>query len=269
MISPLSYIHPEARLAPGVTVEPFTTIAADVEIGEGTWIGPNVTIMDGARIGADCKIFPGAVVSGIPQDLKFAGEKTTAHIGDRTVLRECVTVNRGTVDRGRTVVGTDCLLQAYVHIAHDCLVGNYCVISGATQVAGHVTIGDWAIIGGGTLVQQFMNIGAHAFVGGGSLVRKDVPPFIKAAREPLSYAGVNSVGMHRRGYTDQQVLDIQQFYRLLLLSGMNVQDALVRIEAEIPASVERDLALNFVRAAARGIIKGPSKNKARTEEEGE
>jgi UDP-N-acetylglucosamine acyltransferase len=268
MISPLAYIHPDARLAPGVTVEPFTTIAADVEIGEGTWIGPNVTIMNGARIGAHCQVFPGAVVAGIPQDLKFAGEKTTAHIGDHTVLRECVTVNRGTVDRGETRVGAHCLLQAYVHVAHDCTIGDNCVISNAVQIAGHVQVGDWAILGGTSAIHQFVSIGAHAFVGGGSLVRKDVPPFVKAAREPLTYAGVNSVGLRRRGYTDEQVNNIQHLYRILYLGGLNTQEALGRIEAEIEPSAERDFAVSFIKAATRGIIKGPSKRK-RDDEEGE
>ncbi|WP_151088247.1 acyl-ACP--UDP-N-acetylglucosamine O-acyltransferase [Hymenobacter baengnokdamensis] len=259
MISPLAHIHPAARLAPGVTVEPFTTIYGDVEIGENTWIGPNVTIMDGARIGANCQIFPGAVISGIPQDLKFAGEITTAHIGDYTVLRECVTVNRGTIDRGRTVVGSHCLLQAYVHIAHDCLVGDHCVISNATQMAGHVQVGDWAIIGGTTAIHQFTNIGAHAFIAGGSLVRKDVPPFVKAAREPLAYAGVNSVGLRRRGFSETQVNSIHELYRALYLSGLPMTDSLSRIEVELPPSPERDQIVEFVRAAARGIIKGPSR----------
>ncbi len=259
MLSPLAHIHPAARLAPGVTVEPFTSIAGDVEIGENTWIGPNVTIMDGARIGANCQIFPGAVISGIPQDLKFAGEVTTAHVGDYTVLRECVTVNRGTVDRGRTVVGSHCLLQAYVHIAHDCLVGDHCVISNATQMAGHVVVGDWAIIGGTTAIHQFTNIGAHAFIAGGSLVRKDVPPFVKAAREPLTYAGVNSVGLRRRGFSEEQVNEVHEMYRVLYLSGLPLLDALSRIEAELPASAERAQVVRFVRAAARGIIKGPNR----------
>ena len=263
MISPLAHIHPAARLAPGVTVEPFTTIAGDVEIGENTWVGPNVTIMNGARIGAHCQIFPGAVVAGIPQDLKFAGEVTTAEIGDYTVLRECVTVNRGTVEQGRTVVGSHCLLQAYVHIAHDCVVGNHCVISNATQMAGHVVMGDWAIVGGTSAIQQFTRIGAHSFIGGGSLVRKDVPPFVKAAREPLTYAGVNSVGLSRRGFSESQILAMHELYRILYLSGSSQQEALARIEAEVPASDERDQVLNFVRAAAadRGIIKGPSRRK--------
>jgi UDP-N-acetylglucosamine acyltransferase len=259
MISPLAHIHPAARLAPGVTVEPFTSIGGDVEIGENTWVGPNVTIMDGARIGANCQIFPGAVISAIPQDLKFAGEVTTAHIGDYTVLRECVTVNRGTIERGRTVVGSHCLLQAYVHIAHDCLVGSHCVISNATQMAGHVQVGDWAIIGGTSAIHQFTNIGAHAFIAGGSLVRTDVPPFVKAAREPLTYAGVNSVGLSRRGFSDAQVHQIHELYRLLYLSGSSQQEALARMETEFAPSPERDLVIGFVRNATRGIIKGPSR----------
>lgn len=266
MLSPLAYIHPAARLAPGVTVEPFTTIAADVEIGEGTWIGPNVTIMNGARIGRYCQVFPGAVVAGIPQDLKFAGEQTTAHLGDYTVLRECVTVNRGTIDQGETRVGSHCLLQAYVHVAHDCRIGHHCVISNAVQIAGHVQVGDWAILGGTSAIHQFVSIGAHAFVGGGSLVRKDVPPFVKAAREPLAYAGVNSVGLRRRGFAEEQIADIQQVYRLLFLGGLNTHEALTRILAEVPPSTERDTTVEFVRAATRGIIKGPGKRKRQEEE---
>ncbi|MGI4865549.1 MAG: acyl-ACP--UDP-N-acetylglucosamine O-acyltransferase [Janthinobacterium lividum] len=263
MISPLAYIHPAARLASGVTVEPFTTIYGDVEIGENSWIGPNVTIMDGARIGANCQIFPGAVVAGVPQDLKFAGEVTTAEIGDYTVLRECVTVNRGTIDQGRTVVGSHCLLQAYVHVAHDCLVGSHCVLSNAVQLAGHVQLGDWAIIGGTSAIHQFTNVGAHAFIAGGSLVRSDVPPFVKAAREPLTYAGVNSVGMSRRGFSEAQIKAMHELYRILYLSGSSQQEALARIEAEVPASTERDYVVAFVRAAAaeRGLIKGPGRRK--------
>ena len=269
MISPLAHIHPEARLAAGVTVEPFTTIAGDVEIGAGTWIGPNVTIMAGTRLGAHCQVFPGAVLGAVPQDLKFAGERTTAEIGDHTVLRECVTVNRGTVDRGRTVVGSHCLLQAYVHVAHDCLIGHHVIISNAVQLAGHVTVDDWAILGGTSAIHQFVHIGAHAFVGGGSLVRKDVPPFIKAAREPLTYAGVNAIGLRRRGFSEEQVNEIHDMYRLLFLGGMNTQEALLRIEQEIKPSPARDLAVEFVRDATRGIIKSPSGRKSRAEAEEE
>ena len=177
------------------------------------------------------------------------------------MLRECVTVNRGTVERGRTVVGSHCLLQAYVHIAHDCLVGSHCVISNATQMAGHVQVGDWAIIGGTSAIHQFTNIGAHAFIAGGSLVRTDVPPFVKAAREPLSYAGVNSVGLSRRGFLEGQVHQIHELYRILYLSGSSQQEALSRMETEFVPSAERDLIINFVRNATRGIIKGPSRRR--------
>ena len=256
MNQPLAYIHPEAKIAHNVVVEPFSTIYQDVEIEEGTWIGPNVTIMPGARIGKNCKIFPGAVISAVPQDLKFAGERTTAHIGDNTVIRECVTVNRGTADRLKTVVGTNCLLQAYVHIAHDCTVGNHCILSNATQLAGHVIIGDWAILGGMSAVHQFVQIGQHAFIGGGSLVRKDVPPFVKAGREPLAYSGINSIGMRRRGFSDQKISEIQQLYRLLFLTGLNNSEALDKIELELAPSPERDEIVNFVRNSGRGVIKG-------------
>jgi UDP-N-acetylglucosamine acyltransferase len=267
MISPLAYIHPDARLAPGVTIEPFTTIAADVEIGEGTWIGPNVTIMNGARIGRHCQVFPGAVIAGVPQDLKFAGEKTTAVIGDHTVIRECVTVNRGTNDRWETRVGSHCLLMAYVHIAHDCIIGNHCILANTVQVAGHVEIGDYAIVGGSSAVHQFVKIGTHAMVSGGSLVRKDVPPYVKAGREPLTYAGVNSVGLRRRGFSDEAIQQTQQLYRTLFLGGLNTQDALAQITQDLPATTERDTALDFVRAATRGIIKGPKRGRTEAEAE--
>jgi UDP-N-acetylglucosamine acyltransferase len=265
MNQPLAYIHPEAKIAQNVVVEPFTTIDKDVVIGEGTWIGPNVTIMSGARIGKNCKIFPGAVISAIPQDMKFAGEKTTAHIGDNTVVRECVTINRGTVDRMRTVVGANCLLQAYVHVAHDCLIGQNCILSNSVQLAGHVVINDFVIIGGMSAVHQFAHIGAHAFIGGGSLVRKDVPPFVKTAREPLTYAGVNSVGLRRRGFPDQKISEIQQLYRLLFLSGFNNNDALDKIELELLPSPERDEVVNFVRNSGRGIIRGYSRSDSSAE----
>ncbi len=262
MISPLASIHPDARLAEGVTVEPFTTIAADVEIGAGTWVGPNVTIMGGARIGANCQIFPGAVVGAVPQDLKFAGEQTTVRIGDFTVLRECVTVNRGTIDRGETLIGTHCLLMAYVHVAHDCIIGDHCILANTVQVAGHVEIGDYAIVGGSSAIHQFVKIGAHAMVSGGSLVRKDVPPYVKAGREPLTYAGVNSIGLRRRGFSDEAVALTQQLYRILFLGGLNTHDALAQIEQELPTSPERDLAVAFVRNATRGILKSPKRGRA-------
>src|SRR5690606_6358309 len=201
MIQPLAYIHPQAKIAGNVVIEPFVTIHKDVVIEEGTWIGSNATIMDGARIGKNCRIFPGAVISGIPQDLKFEGEETTTEIGDNTTIRECVTINRGTKDRWKTVIGKNCLIQAYSHIAHDCLVGDNCIFSNSSTLAGHIQVGDYVVLAGMVAVHQFVHIGSHAFVAGGSLVRKDVPPFVKAAREPLAYVGINSVGLRRRGFT--------------------------------------------------------------------
>ena len=221
-ISKLAWVHPDAKLGANVTIEPFATIYGDVVIGDGTWIGPNSTLMDGARIGSKCRIFPGAVISAIPQDLKFAGEKTTAEVGDGTTVRECVTINRGTADRGKSSVGSNCLLMAYVHLAHDCFVGNNVVIANGLNVAGHVTIDDWAILEGNVAVQQFIHIGAHSFIAGASLVRKNVPPFVKAAREPLSYIGVNVVGLRRRGYSDDAVTRIEDIYREILLGTTNV-----------------------------------------------
>lgn len=256
MNQPLAYIHPEAKLAANVVVEPFAVIHKNVEIGEGSWIGPHVTIMEGARIGKNVKIYPGAVVSTIPQDLKFDGEDTLAIIGDDTVIRECVTVSRGTKDKFKTVVGKNCLIMAYCHVAHDCLVGDHVIMSNSVQLAGHVTIDDFAILGGTAAVHQFVKIGAHVMISGGSLVRKDVPPYTKAAREPLSYAGINSVGLRRRGYTNEKIAEIQEIYRIIYLSGLNNAEALDKIELELPPSKERDEIINFLRNSDRGIMKG-------------
>jgi UDP-N-acetylglucosamine acyltransferase len=253
---PLSNVHPEARIGQNVTVSPFTTIEKDVIIGDGCWIGPNVTIMDGARIGKNCKIFPGAVISAIPQDLKFKGEITTTEIGDNTTIRECVTINRGTVDKYKTVVGNNCLLMAYVHLGHDCIVGNSVILGNVVQLAGHVIIEDYAIFGGSCAVQQFTMIGAHTYVGGGTLVRKDIPPFIKAAREPVAYAGVNSVGLRRRGYTQEKINEIQDIYRYVFLKGLNNTKAVEEVEHNIPQSKERDYIVSFIRNSESGILKG-------------
>jgi len=239
-----------------VVIEPFVTIHKDVVIGEGTWIGSNVVIMDGARIGKNCKIFPGAVISGEPQDLKFAGEITTAEIGDNTIIRECVTVNRGTADRYKTVIGKNCLIQAYSHIAHDCLVGDNCIFSNSSTLAGHITVGNYVVLAGMVAVHQFCTIGSHAFVTGGTLVRKDVPPFIKAAREPISYAGINSVGLRRRGFTPDQIAEIQNIYRVLFIQNSNLSKALDIIETQFVATEIRDEILAFIRSSNRGVIKG-------------
>ena len=256
MKQPLAYIHPGAKLAPSVVIDPFVTIDQNVEIGEGTRIGSNVTICEGARIGKNCTIFPGAVIGAIPQDLKFRGEETSAIIGDNTTIRECVTIHRGTASKGKTVVGNNCLIMAYSHVAHDCVVGNNVIISNASQLAGEVVVDDYAVIGGGTLVHQFCHLGSHIMIQGGALVNKDIPPYVKAAREPICYAGVNSIGLRRRNFSSETIRDIQDIYRFLYLSGLNVSDAVARIEAELPATPERDEIILFVRNAKRGIIKG-------------
>lgn len=256
MKQPLAYIHPGAKLAPSVVIDPFVTIDQNVEIGEGTRIGSNVTICEGTRIGKNCTIFPGAVIGAVPQDLKFCGEDTTAVIGDNTTIRECVTIHRGTASKGKTVVGNNCLIMAYSHVAHDCVIGNNVIISNASQLAGEVVVDDYAVIGGGTLVHQFCHLGSHIMVQGGALVNKDIPPYVKAAREPICYAGVNSIGLRRRNFSSETIRDIQDIYRFLYLSGLNVSDAVARIEAELPATPERDEIIMFVRNAKRGIIKG-------------
>jgi UDP-N-acetylglucosamine acyltransferase len=256
MTHPLTSIHPSAILGSNVSIDPFSVIHEDVEIGDGTWIGSNVTIFPGARIGKNVRIFPGAVISAIPQDLKFGGEVTTAEIGDHTTIRECATINRGTSDRMKTVIGKHCLIMAYVHVAHDCVVGDHCIIANSVQMAGHVNLGDFAIIGGSSAVHQFANIGRHVMISGGSLVRKDVPPFTKSGREPLTYAGINSIGLKRRGFTDERIAEIQEVYRYVYLKGLNNQDALTQIEANIQASPERDEIITFIRNSERGIMKG-------------
>ena len=256
MKQPFAYIHPAAKIHPSVVIDPFVTIDQNVEIGEGSHICSNVTIMEGARIGKHCNIFPGAVISGIPQDLKFKGEQTVAIIGDGTVIRECVTIHRGTASKGKTVVGSNCLIMAYCHVAHDCVVGNNVIMSNAVQMAGEVVVDDFAVLGGGALIHQFCHIGSHVMLQGGALVNKDIPPFVKAAREPIAYAGVNSIGLRRRGYSNETIRDIQEIYRYLYLSGLNNSDAISRIEAELPASKERDEIILFVRNSGRGIIRG-------------
>jgi len=256
MNQPLAYVHPGAKIAKNVVIEPFTTIHNNVIIGEGTWIGSNVTIMEGARIGKNCSIFPGSVISAIPQDKKFNDEETTTEIGDNTTIRECVTINRGTSDRMRTIIGKNCWIMAYCHIAHDCIVGDNCIFSNNSTLAGHVNVGDFAILAGMTAVQQYCSIGSHAFVTGGSLVRKDVPPFVKAGREPLSYVGINSIGLRRRGFTTEKIREIQDIYRILYQKNYNNSQAVSIIEAEMQASAERDEILEFIKNSQRGIMKG-------------
>lgn len=256
MNQPLAYVHPGAKIAKNVVVEPFTTIDNNVEIGEGTWVGSNVTIMEGARIGNNCFIYPGSVISAIPQDLKFEGEDSLCTIGNNTTIRECVTINRGTKDRGLTKIGDNCLIMAYSHIAHDCFVGNNSIFSNNSTLAGHVTTGEYVILSGFVAVHQFCHIGSHAFVAGGSLVRKDVPPYVKAAREPLSFVGINSVGLRRRGFSSSKIVDIQNIYKILYQKIYNNTQALEIIAAELNPTPERDEIIQFVENSKRGIMKG-------------
>ena len=255
-MKPMANIHPDAKIGKNVVIEPFATVNGDVEIGDGTWIGPTATIMDGARIGKNCKIFPGAVISAIPQDLKFAGEITTAEIGDNTTIREFVTVNRGTADRHTTRVGSNCLLMAYVHVAHDTLIGNNCILANNVSLAGHIVIDDYAILEGWVGVQQFVRIGAHSFIAGTSKVRKNVPPFVKAARDPLSYVGINSVGLKRRGFSEELIHNIENIYRTIYVHNSNMTKALAIVEKEVPDTKEKQMILDFIRSSDKGVMRG-------------
>jgi len=256
MHQPLAYIHPQSKIAKNVVIEPFVTIEKDVEIGEGTWIGPNVTIMEGTRIGKNCRVFPGAVIGAVPQDLKFNNEYSTAEIGDNVTIRECVTINRGTEDRNKTTIGNNVLLMAYVHVAHDCSIGNNAILANSTNLGGHVDIGEFAILGGGTLVHQFVSIGNHVMVSGGALVNKDIPPFVKAGRDPISYIGINSIGLRRRQFVPEKIQEIQELYRIIYLKSLNNSQAVNFIEAEVKASKERDEIISFIQDSKRGIMKG-------------
>lgn len=256
MIHQLAAVDRRAKIDKNVVVEPFTTIAGDVEIGEGTWIGPNVTIMDGARIGKNCRIFPGTVISAIPQDLKFDGENSQVIIGDHTTVRECVTINRGTKALGHTKIGNDCLIMATAHIAHDCVLGDNVIIVNGCAIAGHVEIGDFAVLGGISAVHQFCKIGKHAMISGGSLIRKDIPPYVKVGREPITYAGINSVGLRRRGFSNEKIFEIQKIYRYIFQSNLNTTQAVSFVEKEMLSTAERDEILQFIQNSQRGLIRG-------------
>lgn len=256
MISNLASISTNATIGSDVEIGPFTTIHDDVVIGSRTKIHSNVSIYPGTRIGEDCEIFPGAVIGVIPQDLKFDGEYTTVEIGNKTTIRECVTIHRGTKDKLATRIGNNCLLMTYVHVAHDCQIGNNVILASYVGLSGHVIIDDFAILEGTVVAQQFVHIGAHSFIGGASLIRKDVPPFIKAAREPLTYAGVNSVGIRRRGFTDEQVREIEDIYRILYVQNNNISKGVQAILEAIPDSNLRKDILGFIDSSDKGIIRG-------------
>ncbi len=252
-----AWVHPDSHIAEGVNIGPNATIYGDVEIGSGTWIGPNTVIMDGARIGQNCKVFPGAIIAGIPQDLKYAGENTTVEIGDNTVIREFVTVNRGTSDRMKTTVGSGCLLMAYVHVAHDCIIGNNCIIANASTLAGHVVLADHITLEGMVAIQQFVHIGKYSFIAGTSKVRKDVPPYIKAARDPLGYAGINAIGLKRKGFNNEEIRQIEDIYRLLYVIHSNNKKGIAAINKTIPDSEYKSTIMDFINNSENGIIRGP------------
>jgi UDP-N-acetylglucosamine acyltransferase len=260
MISPLAAIHPNAKLGSNVIVEPFAMIHDNVTIGDGTHIMSNAVIMPFSHIGRECKIFPGAVIGGVPQDLKFVGEETTAEIGDYTTIRECVTINRGTKDKYKTVIGQHCLLMAYAHVAHDCTLGDHVILANAVQLAGHVDVGDYAIIGGMAGAHQFTRIGAHTYIAGHTVIRKDVPPYVKAAREPMSYAGLNIVGLQRRSFSPEKIDAISQIYHLMFVGNHSMSSAIERIRAEVPDGEVKDEILQFVQSSKAGVIKRYAKN---------
>jgi UDP-N-acetylglucosamine acyltransferase len=255
MISPLAYISPDAVLGNNVKVDPFAMIHEGVTIGDDTHIMSNAVIMPRTTIGKSCFIYPGAVIGAVPQDLKFVGEETTVEIGDNTTIRECVTINRGTKDRWKTVIGNDCLLMAYAHVAHDCLVGDHVILANSVQLAGHVVVGDYAIIGGLSGAAQFTHIGAHTYIAGHAVIKKDVPPFIKAGRVPLSYVGVNSVGLQRRGFSKEAINEILEIYRNIYNKGLNITQALEFIEHQLPNSAEKSAITSFIKGSERGILK--------------
>ena len=256
MISKQASISENAKIGNNVRIDSFSTIFEDVTIGEGTRIHPNVTIYPRTVIGKNCEIFPGAVIGVDPQDLKFDGEATFVEIGDNTVIRECVTIHRGTKDKWKTVIGSNCLLMTYVHVAHDCQIGNGVILASYVGLSGHVQIDDFAILEGKVAAQQFVHIGEHAFIGGASLVRKDIPPYVKAAREPLNFAGVNSVGLRRRGYSDIDIRTIEDVYRILYVQNNNVSKGIKAIKETMPESPLRNQILDFVTSSEKGVIRG-------------
>lgn len=255
MISPLASIHPNAKIGNNVTIEPFAVVGDNVTIGDDTHIMSNSTILPFSTIGKGCSIFPGAVIGSVPQDLKYEGEATTVSIGDYTTVRECVTVHRGTRDKWTTSVGSHCLLMAYSHVAHDCKVGDHVILANAVQLAGHVEVGDYAIIGGLCGVQQFTRIGKHAYIGGQSAIRKDVPPYVKAAREPLSYIGINVVGLHRRNFPQHQIEAISQIYHLLFVANSSIAAGITAIQEQIHDSEIREEIIQFIRDSKTGVIR--------------
>lgn len=258
-MSPLAHIHKDARIGNNVKVDPFAVIEEGVVIGDDSHIMSHAVIMKDSILGKSCRIFPGAVIGAIPQDLKFDGEDTFVEIGENTTIREFVTVNRGTKDKWKTVVGNNCLLMAYSHVAHDCIVGDNAVIANTVQLAGHVEIGEYAILGGMAAAIQFAKIGAHSYIAGGTEIIKDIPPYIKAGRHPISYVGVNSVGLQRRGFSSEKINSILEIYRNIYTRGLNITQAMAFIENELPETEERNEIIKFIKESKRGILKAAAK----------
>ncbi|MBP5567280.1 MAG: acyl-ACP--UDP-N-acetylglucosamine O-acyltransferase [Bacteroidales bacterium] len=257
-IHPLACVSPLAKLGEHVEVGPYAFIDANVEIGDYTKVHPHATIFPYAKIGEHCEIFPGAVVAAIPQDLKFDGEVTYVEIGNHVTIRECATINRGTKASGKgvTKIGDNTLIMSYVHVAHDCTVGNHCILVSYVGIAGETDVDDWAILGGSTVVHQFTHIGKHAMIGGGSKINKDIPPYSLCGREPVCYAGVNLVGLRRRGFDSDTIRNIKDIYDTLYFQGYNISDACARIQQGFPDSPEKDEILNFIKNSKRGIVRG-------------
>jgi UDP-N-acetylglucosamine acyltransferase len=260
MISTLASIHPNAQIGNTVTIDPFAVIHDNVIIGDDTHIMSHAVIMSYSRIGKGCRVFPGAVIGSIPQDLKFIGEETTAEIGDHTTIREFVTINRGTKDKFKTSIGSHCLLMAYAHVAHDCTVGDHVILANAVQLAGHVDVGEYAIIGGLAGAHQFTRIGAHTYIAGHTVIRKDVPPYVKAAREPMSYMGLNIVGLQRRAFSKEKIETISQIYHLLFVGNHSMTNAIEKIKERVPESETKQEILQFILASKTGVIKRYAKN---------
>jgi len=259
MISGQAFIHSDANLGKNVTVEPFAYIAGDVVIGDDTWIGPNATVLDGTRMGSNCNVFPGAVISGIPQDMKFAGEKTTTQIGNYCTFREGATINRGTKAQGRTIMGDNCLMMANSHVAHDCIVGNNCILVNNVMLGGEVQLDDYVIMGGGSAAHQFTRVGAHTMISGGAMFKKDIPPYTIINHEPVGFAGLNKIGLKRRGFTQQKIDEIEEIYKVIYFSGRNISQAIQYLKDNFKPTEELKYIVDFVSSSKRGILKSSIK----------
>jgi len=259
MISEQAFIHPDARLGKNVIVEPFAYVAGDVIIGDESWIGPSATILDGARMGKNCRVFPGAVISAIPQDMKFAGESTTVEIGDNCTFREGATINRGTVALGKTIMGDNCLMMANSHVAHDCIIGNNCILVNNVLLGGEVHVDDFAILGGGSAAHQFTRVGAHAMISGGAMFKKDIPPYALINNDPVGFAGINKIGLKRRGFSQQSIDQIEAIYKIIYFSGRNVSQSVQYLEDNFEESPELKSIIDFISKSQRGILKSAIK----------